>query len=102
METISMDCSDECFIMIFRKLDGVKNMEDDNEKMIDYLEKHIPEMAQAAVKQAYWQALASGSSVLVGENGVINEVFPDGTVKFIKNIALIATAETGGTTKENS
>ena len=97
-----MDCSDECFIMIFRKLDGVKNMEDDNEKMIDYLEKHIPEMAQAAVKQAYWQALASGSSVLVGENGVINEVFPDGTVKFIKNIALIATAETGGTTKENS
>ena len=78
-------------------------MENDDEKMIDYLEKHIPEMAQAAVKQAYWQALASGSSVLVGENGVINEVFPDGTVKFVKNIApYTAKVETGGVTKENS
>ena len=61
-------------------------MEEDNEKVIDYLEKHIPEMAQAAVKQAYWQALAAGSSVLVSDNGAINEVFPDGTVKFIKSI----------------
>lgn len=60
-------------------------MENDNEKAIEYLENHIPEMAEAAVKQAYWQALASGSSVLVSENGVINEVFPDGTVKFVKN-----------------
>lgn len=78
-------------------------MENNNEKMIDYLEQHIPEMAQAAVKQAYWQALASGSSVLVGENGVINEVFPDGTVRFVKNIAPhTATAELGGVTKENS
>ena len=62
-------------------------MENEQEKAIEYLEKHIPEMAEAAVKQAYWQALASGSSVLVSENGVINEVFPDGTIKFVKNIA---------------
>ena len=61
-------------------------MENEQEKAIEYLEKHIPEMAEAAVRQAYWQALASGSSVLVSENGVINEVFPDGTVKFLKNI----------------
>lgn len=61
-------------------------MENDNEKAIEYLEQHIPEMAQAAVKQAYWQALASGSSVLVAENGEINEIFPDGTVKFVKKI----------------
>lgn len=74
-------------------------MNDDKEKMIDYLEKHIPEMAQAAVKQAYWQALASGSSVLVGENGVINEVFPDGTVKFVKNIANAEEAITDGKSK---
>ena len=74
-------------------------MNDDKEKMIDYLEKHIPEMAQAAVKQAYWQALASGSSVLVGENGVINEVFPDGTVKFVKNIANAEEAITDGESK---
>ncbi len=69
-------------------------MENDDEKVIDYLEKYIPEMAQAAVKQAYWHALASGSSVLVGENGVINEVFPDGTVKFVKNILPISNTET--------
>ncbi len=61
-------------------------MENNNERTIEYLEKHIPEMAQAAVKQAYWQALSSGSSVLVAENGAINEVFPDGTIKFVKNI----------------
>lgn len=70
-------------------------MENDNEKVIDYLEQYIPEMAQAAVKQAYWQALASGSSVLVGENGVINEVFPDGTVKFVKDIAPAEKMEKG-------
>lgn len=78
-------------------------MENHNEKMIDYLENHIPEMAQAAVKLAYWQALASGNSVLVGENGVINEIFPDGTVKFIKNITPhTAKSETSGTAKEDN
>ena len=70
-------------------------MERESERTIDYLEKHIPEMAQAAVKQAYWQALSSGSSVLVSENGVINEVFPDGTVKFVKNISPNAETENG-------
>ena len=70
-------------------------MENEQEKAIEYLEKHIPEMAEAAVKQAYWQALASGSSVLVSENGVINEVFPDGTIKFVKNIAPRVAMEKG-------
>lgn len=56
----------------------------DNEKVIDYLEQHIPELAAAATKIAYWQALASGSSVLISENGEIVEVFPDGTQKFIQ------------------
>ncbi len=56
----------------------------DNEKVIDYLEQHIPELAAAATKIAYWQALASGSSVLISENGEIVEVFPDGTRKFIQ------------------
>lgn len=74
-------------------------MERESERMIDYLEKHIPEMAQAAVKQAYWQALSSGSSVLVSENGVINEVFPDGTVKFVKNISPYTEAENGAESK---
>jgi hypothetical protein len=37
-----------------------------NEATISYLEEYIPELAEAATKQAYWQALATGSSVLKG------------------------------------
>lgn len=70
-------------------------MKKGDEKEIEYLEQHIPEMAEAAVKQAYWQSLASGSSVLVSENGVINEIFSDGTVKFVKKIALPVKTEKG-------
>lgn len=57
-----------------------------SEKAIDYLEQHIPELAEIAFKQAYWAALASGSSVLVTENGKLVEFFPDGTRKFIKKL----------------
>ncbi len=56
------------------------------EAAIEHLEAHIPEMAESAVTQAYWQALAAGSSVLESENGVIYEVFPDGTRKALKTI----------------
>ena len=55
-----------------------------NEKEMDYLEKHIPEMAKAAITQAYWQSLAAGNSVLISDNGVLTEVFPDDTTKIIK------------------
>ena len=68
---------------------------ENNEKAIDYLEKHIPELAEAAVKQAYWQALASGSSVLVSENGTIKEVFPDGTSKIIQENAPFVKTQKG-------
>ncbi|MEN9757830.1 MAG: hypothetical protein RL755_2017 [Pseudomonadota bacterium] len=54
---------------------------------IDFLESHIPELAEAAAKQAYWQALASGNSVLIAENDSIIEVFPDGTRNLIEKIA---------------
>ena len=57
-----------------------------SEKAIDYLEAHIPELAEVAFKQAYWAALASGSSVLVSENGRLVEVFPDGERKFIQKL----------------
>ena len=58
-----------------------------SEKTMRFLEEHIPELAQSAVTQAYWQALASGNSVLQSENGAIFEVFPDGTRKLIKTTA---------------
>ena len=56
------------------------------EEAIQYLEAHIPELAESAVTQAYWQALAAGSSVLESENGVIYEVFPDDTRNVLKTI----------------
>ena len=55
-----------------------------SEKALNYLELHIPEMALAATKQAYWQALASGSSVLVSQDGYVIEVFPDGSTHIIE------------------
>jgi len=54
------------------------------EKAIRYLEEHIPELADAAIKQAYWLALAAGSSVLERVNDSLVEVFPDGSRKIIK------------------
>lgn len=57
-----------------------------SEEAISFLEEHIPELADVAFKQAYWAALASGSSVLVSEDGNLVEVFPDGKHKFIKRL----------------
>lgn len=58
-----------------------------SEEAMFYLEEHIPELADVAFKQAYWAALASGSSVLISENGKLVEVFPDGKHKFIKYLS---------------
>lgn len=58
-----------------------------SEKAIDYLEEHIPELAEVAFKQAYWAALASGSSVLISENGSLVEVFPDGKRQLRKKLS---------------
>lgn len=68
---------------------------ENNEKTMEFLEAHIPELAGTATKQAYWQALAAGSSVLVAENGEIAEVFPDGTVKVVKQSAPFVATEKG-------
>jgi hypothetical protein len=57
-----------------------------DEKSLDYLESHIPELALAALTAAYWNALAAGLTVLVAHDGAIYEDFPDGTRKFIKAI----------------
>jgi len=62
------------------------NSESLGEKEVSFLEEHIPELASVAFKQAYWSALASGSSVLISKNGDLVEVFPDGTHKFIKHL----------------
>jgi len=66
-----------------------------NEASIQFLEAHIPELAEIAVKQAYWQALASGSSVLQCEDGVIYEIFPDGNRQEVKRIPPMTPATIG-------
>ncbi len=58
-----------------------------SEEAMCFLEEHIPELADVAFKQAYWAALASGSSVLISENGNLVEIFPDGKQKFIKRLS---------------
>lgn len=54
------------------------------EEAMCFLEEHIPDLAAAAITQAYWSALASGSTVLEAENGMLVEVHPDGARKIIK------------------
>ncbi len=66
-----------------------------SEEAISFLEKHIPELADAAFKQAYWATLAAGNSVLVSENGSLIEVFPDGQKKFIKHLPPATTVTRG-------
>lgn len=68
-----------------------------NDKTLDYLEEHLPELMATATKQAYWQTLASGQSVLVAEAGKLIEVFPDGSRMFIKDIPKPTTAARPGT-----
>jgi hypothetical protein len=58
----------------------------EQERIMQYLEEHIPELAESAVTQAYWQSLAAGNSVLESENGAIYERFPDGSSKMVKQI----------------
>ena len=58
-----------------------------SEKEISYLEEQIPQLAEYATKQAYWQTLASGYSVMIADDGKLIEVSPDGSRKFIKEIA---------------
>lgn len=57
-----------------------------DEKTIEFLEDHIPEMAEAAVVQAYWMALSSGCKVLQVEKNNLIEVSPDGTKRIVKSL----------------
>ncbi len=56
------------------------------EKVIDELERQFPALSGSAFTKARHETLASGESVLQSENGVIYEVFPDGTRREHKHI----------------
>lgn len=64
---------------------------------IDYLEKHIPELAELAGTQAYWASLAAGNEVLVIEDGAIFRISPDGTRTFVQNTEPPVTLRRGST-----
>ena len=69
------------------------------EREIHYLEEHIPELAESAVTQAYWQSLAAGNSVLESENGMIYERFPDGSSQIVKEIEPLTSVAIGARRK---
>lgn len=51
-----------------------------------FLEDQVPELAEAAVKLAYWKSLAFGNSVLECKNDSLIRMNPDGTEEFIKKL----------------
>ncbi|MCL2458083.1 MAG: hypothetical protein FWF31_04395 [Desulfobulbus sp.] len=51
---------------------------------MSYLEAHIPELAEGAVKQAYCKNLAAGRKMVEAVNGQLIESFPDGSSRVIK------------------
>lgn len=70
-------------------------MKNECENALELLDGNILKMMQTAIANAHRNALSSGSRVLVSENGVINEIFPDGTIKFVKKISPPIKAEKG-------
>ncbi len=53
---------------------------------IDILEEEIPVLAIKALKQAYLDALASGSTVLIVRDDFLIEVHPNGTETIIQKL----------------
>ena len=47
-------------------------------------EEEIPDLAVGAIKEAYKATLQARKSVLIADNGVLYEIFPDGTKTPIK------------------
>ncbi len=58
----------------------------DQENNIEILESQFPAVSGSAFAAACERVLASGQSVLQSDQGVIYEVFPDGTRKRVKEI----------------
>ena len=54
---------------------------------IQMLESQFPTVSGSAFAAAREHTLASGQSVLQSEQGMIYEVFPDGTRKLVKKIS---------------
>ena len=53
-------------------------------RRLSALEGKIPHYAKVAVKKAVADSIDQGLPITIGEDGVIKEVFPDGTVRILK------------------
>ena len=57
-----------------------------DEKVMSSLESHIPELAEGAVKRAYFRTLTSGRNVVEAVDGKLIETYPDGTSSEIRTL----------------
>lgn len=57
-----------------------------DEKSMSFQEAGIPELAEGAIKQAYYQTLAAGCTVLEAVNGQLIESSPDGSTRVLRSL----------------
>lgn len=57
-----------------------------SEQSMQAMEAKIPELASAAVKRAYYQALTHSGKVLEAVNGQLVETSVDGSTRFIRQL----------------
>lgn len=57
-----------------------------DEKTMSFQEACIPELAEGALKQAYYQTMAAGYKVVEAVNGQLVESSPDGSVRVLKSL----------------
>jgi hypothetical protein len=57
-----------------------------SEEELNFLEKHIPDLAETALHKAYIDALSLGHSVLQSHQGQLIEVSPDGNYRTLGSL----------------
>lgn len=66
-----------------------------NEKTMQVMEAHIPELAGNAVKQAYYRALTTSGKVLEAVNGKLVETSAEGGQRVIRSLPAPMAVEPG-------
>lgn len=57
-----------------------------DEKSMRFQEACIPELAEGALKQAYYQTMAAGCKVVEALDGQLVESSPDGSIRVLKSL----------------
>jgi hypothetical protein len=57
-----------------------------DEKSMRFQEACIPELAEGALKQAYYKTLAAGYKVVEAVNGQLVESSPDGSIRVLRSL----------------